>query len=137
MWITVQNWVLAGFESWPCEFKYQAGFWLGMSKVTPRNLYLNEQITKQTLHSSVGKASACNVGGLASIPGLGHSPGEANGNPLQFSCLENLMDRGTWKATGTWVTLKEEAVKDFLRGPVVKTMCSQCRWHGFNTWLGN
>ena len=73
-----------------------------MSKVRPRNLYLNEQITKQILHSSVGKASACNVGGLGSIPGLGHSPGEANGNPLQFSCLENLMDRGTWKATGSW-----------------------------------
>ena len=73
-----------------------------MSKVRPRNLYLNEQITKQILHSSVGKASACNVGGLGSIPGLGRSPGEANGNPLQFSCLENLMDRGTWKATGSW-----------------------------------
>ena len=45
------------------------------------------------------KASACNVGGLSSIPGLGSSPGEANGNPLQFSCLENLMDRETWQAT--------------------------------------
>ena len=40
-----------------------------------------------------GKASACNVGDLGSIPGLGRSPGEGNGNPLQYSCLENPMDR--------------------------------------------
>ena len=37
------------------------------------------------------KASACNAGDLGSIPGLGRSPGEGNGNPLQYSCLENLM----------------------------------------------
>ena len=40
------------------------------------------------------KASAYNVGDLGSIPGLGRSPGEGNGNPLQYSCLENPMDRG-------------------------------------------
>ena len=40
------------------------------------------------------KESACNAGDLGSIPGSGRSPGEGNGNPLQFSCLENLMDRG-------------------------------------------
>ena len=39
-------------------------------------------------YSSVGKESACNVGDLGSIPGLGRSPGEGNGNPLQYSCLE-------------------------------------------------
>ena len=43
---------------------------------------------------SGGKESACNVGDLGSIPGLGRSPGEVNGNPLQDSCLENPMDRG-------------------------------------------
>ena len=42
--------------------------------------------------SSEVKASACNVGDLGSIPGLGRSPGEGNGNPLQYSCLENPMD---------------------------------------------
>ena len=46
-----------------------------------------------------GKESACNVGDLGSIPGLGKSPGEGNGNPLQYSCLENSMDRGAWWAT--------------------------------------
>ena len=45
---------------------------------------------------SDGKASAYNVGDLGSIPGLGRSPGEGNDNPLQYSCLENLMDGGTW-----------------------------------------
>ena len=44
---------------------------------------------------SEGKESACNVWDLGSVPGLGRSPGEWNGNPLQYSCLENPMDRGT------------------------------------------
>ena len=48
---------------------------------------------------SDGKASACNAGDLGSIPGLGRSPGEGNGSPLQYPCLENLMDRGAWQAT--------------------------------------
>ena len=42
------------------------------------------------------KASASNVGDSGSIPGLGRSPGEGNGNPLQYSCLENPMDEGAW-----------------------------------------
>ena len=48
--------------------------------------------------SSNGKESACNAGDLGSIPGLGRSPGEGNGNPLQYLCLENPMDRGAWLA---------------------------------------
>ena len=44
--------------------------------------------------SSVGKESACSVEDLGSTPGFGRSPGEGNGNPLQYPCLENLMDRG-------------------------------------------
>ena len=45
------------------------------------------------------KVSVCNVGDLGSIPGLGRCPGEGNGSPLQYSCLENPMDRGAWQAT--------------------------------------
>ena len=48
---------------------------------------------------SDGKASACSVGDLGSIPGLGRSSGEGNGYPHQYSCLENSMDRGAWQAT--------------------------------------
>ena len=50
-------------------------------------------------HSSVGKESAFNAGDLGSIPGLGRSPGEGNGNPPHYSCLENSKDRGAWQAT--------------------------------------
>ena len=50
-------------------------------------------------HSSVGKESACSAGDRGSVLGLGRSPGEGNGNPLQYSCLENPMDNGAWQAT--------------------------------------
>ena len=50
-------------------------------------------------HSSVGKESACNAGDMGLIAGSGRSPGKGNGNPLQYSCLENPMDRGDWQAT--------------------------------------
>ena len=48
---------------------------------------------------SDGKESACNAGDLGLIPGLGKSPGEGNGNPRQYSGLENSMDGGIWQAT--------------------------------------
>ena len=47
----------------------------------------------------MGKSSACSAGDLGSIPGLGRYPGEGNGNPLLYSCLESCMDRGAWQAT--------------------------------------
>ena len=48
---------------------------------------------------SGSKESACNVGNLGLIPGLRRSSGGRHGNPLQYSCLENPMDRGVWQAT--------------------------------------
>ena len=67
---------------------------------------------------SDGKESVSNAGDLGSIPGLGISPGEGNGNTLQNSCLENPMDRGTWGITvhgvtksQTWITLSLSTVK--------------------------
>ena len=53
---------------------------------------------------SDGKDSACNEGDAGSIPGLKRSSGGRNGNPLQYSCLENPMDRGAWWATVHGVT---------------------------------
>ena len=47
---------------------------------------------------SDSKESACNAGDLSSIPRLGRSPGEGDGNPLQYSCLKNPMDSGAWQA---------------------------------------
>ena len=55
-------------------------------------------------HSSAGQESACNAGHPGSIAGLGRSTGEGNGNPLQYSCLENPMDRGACQATVHGVT---------------------------------
>ena len=59
------------------------------------------------------KVSACNAGDLGSIPGSGRSPGEGNGNPLQYSCLENPMDRGAWWATVHRVTKSQTRLSDF------------------------
>ena len=59
------------------------------------------------LNGSNGKESACNAGDTGdagSIPGSGRSPGEEHGNPFQYSCLENPMDRGAWWATVLGVT---------------------------------
>ena len=53
---------------------------------------------------SEGKESACNAEDPSSIPGSQISPGEGNGNPVQYSCLENSMDRGVWQATIHGVT---------------------------------
>ena len=58
---------------------------------------MNFQIFKLDLEKAEVKVSTCNVEDLSSIPGLGRSPGEGNGNPLQYSCLENPMDRGAWQ----------------------------------------
>ena len=45
------------------------------------------------------KESVCSIGDPGSVPELGRSPGDGKGNPLQYSCLENSMDRGAWRAT--------------------------------------
>ena len=62
------------------------------------------QLIRGFLGGSDGKESACNAGDMGLIPGLGRSPGEGNDYPLQYSGLENSMDRGTWQATVHGVT---------------------------------
>ena len=57
-------------------------------------------LQKSNFHgSSDDKESTCNARDSGVIPGSGRSPGEVNGYPLQYSCLENSMDRGAWRAT--------------------------------------
>ena len=82
---------------------FQNGFFFNM--LTPYLLVetlLNNTLDPSTFtdisfpDGSVGKEAACNVRDLGLIPGWGRSPGEGNGNPLQYSCLENSMDRGAW-----------------------------------------
>ena len=62
---------------------------------------------------SDGKASAYNAGDPGSIPGSGRSPGERNGNPLQYSCLESPMDGGAWLATVHGVAKSQTWLSDF------------------------
>ena len=67
---------------------------------TPKSLQIViETMELKDAYSLEVKASACNAGDLGSISGLGRSPGEGNGNPLQYFCLENPVDRGAWWAT--------------------------------------
>ena len=61
---------------------------------------------------SDGQESACNAGDPSSIPESGRSPGEGNGNPLQYSCLENSMDRGAWQATVHGVAKSQTRLSD-------------------------
>ena len=60
------------------------------------DLYFQVFESKGFPSGSDGKASVCNAGDLGLIPGLGRSPGEGNGSPLQYSSLENPMDHGAW-----------------------------------------
>ena len=62
-----------------------------------------------------GKESTCNAGDLGSILGSGRSPGEGNGYPLQYSCLENPMDRGAWRATVHGVPKSQTRLSDLYR----------------------
>ena len=71
------------------------------AKTTP---YLLGQIHMGFPGGSNGKEATCNAGDLYSIPGLGRSPGGRHGNPLQYSCLENPMDRGAQWATVHGIT---------------------------------
>ena len=62
---------------------------------------------------SDSKASVCNAGDLGSIPGLRRSPGEGNGSPPQYFCLENPMDRGAWWASVHGVSKSRTRLSDF------------------------
>ena len=62
---------------------------------------------------SEDKVSAWNLGDLGLIPGSGRSPGEGNGNPLQYSCLENSMDGGAWWATVHGVAKSQAQLSNF------------------------
>ena len=65
------------------------------------------------------KESTCQAGDESSIPGSGRSPGERNGNPLQYSCLDNPMDRGAWQATVHGVAKSWTQLSDFTHLPMV------------------
>ena len=61
---------------------------------------------------SAGKESTCNAGDLGSVPGSGRSSGGGHGKPLQYSCLENPMDRGAWRAAVRGVSKSQTQLSD-------------------------
>jgi len=87
---------------------------------------------------SDGKESACNVGDPSSNPGLGRSPGEGNGNPLQYSCLENPKDKEAWQATVHGVAKKSDTTKWWTFHFIFQTLLANqiellniCQWPYF------
>ena len=68
------------------------------------------------------KAPACHAGDLGSIPGLGRSPGERNGNPRQYSCLGNPIDRGSWRATVHGVRVRHDLVTEHILAVALSCM---------------
>ena len=85
-----------------------------MASLTQRTwVWANSETVKDFPGGSDGKASVYNEGDLGSSPGLGRSPGEGNGNPLQYCCLENPMDRGAWYATVYRVAKSWTRLSDF------------------------
>ena len=73
-----------------------------------------------------GKASVYTVGDLGSIPGSGRSAGEGNGNPLQYYCLENPMDRGAWWVTVHGVAKSRTRLSNFTLTIYVHLRCGKC-----------
>ena len=93
--------------------------------------------------ASDGKESACSAGDLGSIPGLGRSPGEGNGNSLSYSCLENPMDRETWWVTvhglaKSWLqgVTNTESFPGGTRGKERGCQYRRPRRRGFDPWVG-
>ena len=89
--------------------------------------------------SSDNKVSAYNAGDPGSIPGLGRSPGEGNGNPLQYSCLENPMDQGAWWATIHGVAKRWTRLSSFTSLQLVVQWLEMClamqgTWVQFLLW---
>ena len=86
--------------------------WTGLKRLSSSSRQF-ESIILWFPGGSDNKASACHVADLSSIPRLGRSPGEGNGNPLQYSCLENPMDRGAWWAIVHRVTKSQTRLSEF------------------------
>ena len=90
---------------------------------------------------SEGKESACNAAGLESVPGLGRSPGEGNGNPFQYSCLGNPKDRGAWWATvhgvgKNWTQLSDShnsSLRLEMDRRFNSPVASHCSWNKIET----
>ena len=108
------------------------------SQTHPTGLITTRHIMGGFPGSSDGKASAYKAGDLGSIPGSGRSPGEGNGNTLQYSCLENPTDQGAWWATVHGVAKSRTRLSDFtslhfrhiMTPPHLSSPDTLCMWKG-------
>ena len=105
VWLHMILWTVARQAPLPMEFSRQE-YWSGVPLPSPINMAVFIKLIYSIPTSSqvalVIKnlpANVADIRDMGLIPGLGKSPGEGNGNPLQYSCLENPMDRGAWRAT--------------------------------------
>ena len=95
-------------------------------------LNLSTKMEEDFPGGSDSKASVYNSGDPGLIPGLGRSPGEGNGNPLQYYCLKNPMDRGAWQATVHGVAKSRTRLSDFTSTKMEKG--SYLRLSSNNVW---
>ena len=126
-WFQIGKGVRQGCILSPCFFNLNAEYIMrnaGLEgtqagiKIAGRNIN-NLRYADDTFPGGLAdKESACNVGDLGLIPGSGKSPGEGNGNPLQYSCLENPMDRAIWKVTVHGAAKSRTRLSDFNSPPL-------------------
>ena len=91
-----------GKSAWCCDdLDGGIGVWVG------------RRSKREEFYGSNSKESACSAGDLGLVPGLGRFPGEGNGHPLQYSCLENSMDKGAWWATVNGVTKSQTQLSNY------------------------
>ena len=99
-------------REWLAEYPGRKKEEKGLERLHSEKAGMMEALNQGFPSSSVAKNPPANTGIVDSIPGLGRSPGEGNGNSLQYSCLGNPMDRGAWWATvhgvmKTWMQLSD------------------------------
>ena len=112
---------------------FWTNYWTYLFKFKVRYIILIYMLSLGFPSGSDGKESACSAGDPGSIPGSRRSPGEGNGNPLQYSCLKNPMDGGVWQATVHEVAKSQTQLSDFIcfllvkkQSPASKTVWKWC-----------
>ena len=131
--MNIQDWFPLGWTGW---ISLQSkGLSRNFSNITVQKYQFFG--TQHFPGDSDGKASACNTGDPGSIPGLGRSPGEGKGNPLQYSCLENPRDRGAWQATVHGVAKSRTRLSHFtslhfLYSPTLISIHDYWKTHNFD-----
>ena len=114
------NSLVFGYYNKPLIGPFWTSYWIYLFKSKVRYIILIYMLSLGFPGGSDGKESACSVGDPSSIPGSGRSPGEGNGNPLQYSCLKTPMNGGVWQAIVHEVAKSQTRLSDFICFLLVK-----------------